>query len=403
MAAMELYGDTFNPFFGMSLALALSVSLNVWLLLSTTTSSIPPPAVLPKHQTFPQEWWTDPNRFQAERRAIFSQSWICVSHRGRFKKAGDYVVYDTAGFRFFMILGKDNVVRSFHNVCRHRAFPVARKDSGSATVLGCRYHGWSYNTKGELTKAPFFQDVPGFDKSKNKLFEILTREDNYGFLHINFNTSQEAADSSPAQGVKIGKLSRVSRDANFLHTFELRGAFNWKLTVNEEPFTTSTTDPAKGFMNSTGRALTPAGGELSFHPVTTIQTKSGRPFWYQIICSPVSAEETVLRCDVYSAHNSTMSNYEGAVKDGLEQELAQKVQGFEAVFARLRQSKERLDHMSETQAQIAQAVDAHLAKEKVIGKEIKPAVVQQQARTAASMKAEQICETVECGSETMEW
>lgn len=99
-------------------------------------------------------------------------------------------------------------------------------------------------------------------------------------------------------------------------------------------------------MNSTGRALTPAGGELSFHPVTTIQTKSGRPFWYQIICSPVSAEETVLRCDVYSAHNSTMSNYEGAVKDGLEQELAQKVQGFEAVFARLRQSKERLDHMS---------------------------------------------------------
>ncbi|KFA79336.1 hypothetical protein S40288_03538 [Stachybotrys chartarum IBT 40288] len=402
MAAMELSGDTFNPFFGMSLALALSVSLNVWLLLSTATSSIPPPAPLPKHQTLPQGWWTDPNRFQAERRAIFSQSWICVSHRGRFKKAGDYVVYDTAGFRFFIILGKDNVVRSFHNVCRHRAFPVARKDSGSATVLGCRYHGWSYNTKGELTKAPFFQDVPGFDKSKNKLFEILTREDNNGFLHINFNTSQEAVDSSPVQGVKTGKLSRISRDVNFVHTFELRGAFNWKLAVNEEPFVASPTYPAKGLTNSTSRALTPAG-ELRFYPVTAIQTKSGRPFWYQITYSPASAEETILRCDVYSTHNSTMSNCEGAVKDSLEQELTQKVQEFEAVFARLRHSNERLDHMSETQAQIAQAVDAHLAKEKVAGKEIKPAVVQQQARSAASVKAEKICETVECGSEKMEW
>jgi nitrite reductase/ring-hydroxylating ferredoxin subunit len=34
------------------------------------------------------------------------------------------------------------VENAFHNVCRHRGHPVTTKESGSTTVLACRFHGW---------------------------------------------------------------------------------------------------------------------------------------------------------------------------------------------------------------------------------------------------------------------
>ncbi|KAG8671017.1 hypothetical protein FPOAC2_04325 [Fusarium poae] len=179
--------------------------------------------------SLPKGWYTNAERFQAERRAIFSQTWTCVSHRGRFKKPGDYIVYDVAGFRILMILGKDKTVRSFHNVCRHRAFLVARKDSGSATILGCRYHGWSYDYTGRLIKAPYFDNKPGFDKNMNGLFEISTKEDKNGLLYINPATDPNTTKTLPPKGVITGRLIKITPDISQLHTFELDGNFNWKL------------------------------------------------------------------------------------------------------------------------------------------------------------------------------
>lgn len=154
---------------------------------------------------------------------------MCVSHRGRFRKVGDYIVYEVAGFRFFMILGKDMIVRSFHNVCRHRAFPVARKQSGSALVLGCRYHGWSYDTKGTLVKAPYFDNLPGFDKSQNSLFKIHTKEDGNGFLHINVSAREDVATTTPPEATRSGELGQIKLESHLIDTMEFKGRFNWKV------------------------------------------------------------------------------------------------------------------------------------------------------------------------------
>ena len=145
-------------------------------------------------------------------------------------KPGDYISQDIAGFRFFLILGKDNVVRGFHNVCRHRAFPVAVKASGSSTILGCKYHGWCYDTKGQLVKAPQFDGLEGFDKDANGLYEIETKLDEHGFLYINLSGSDEGnAIPSPT---KSGRPGRIDQNSQFLHSCEFKGRFNWKLAGN---------------------------------------------------------------------------------------------------------------------------------------------------------------------------
>ncbi|VUC35327.1 unnamed protein product [Clonostachys rosea] len=401
------------------LALLGSASLNIWLLFSKR-GFLP----LPDEQDLrkggvaghPAGWWTSESFFQAERRAIFSKTWICVSHRGRFAKPGDYVAHELAGFRFFIILGKDDEIRTFHNICRHRAFPVTKKTSGSATVLGCKYHGWSYNTKGELTKAPQFDDVPGFDKSKNSLFEIHTKVDGSGFIHINLTGDQEPVDSDPPNAVKIGRPARVSPTSQFIHSWEMEGKYNWK-AADPQRNGDDAPNPSQGIISRAffTHGLTPAG-QLRFFPLTTIYTKSGRPFWYQVTLSPGSASSTTLRCELYSTKQSTISQI-GEIKAILESELKHSIQRYEDAYKKALSRGENVGNLT------ASAVSKHLKQEGVEGLEIKPAT-RQQYRSAAYLKAEQskidsilylkhgvpiliwirsVCQAMQCSNDKLDW
>jgi phenylpropionate dioxygenase-like ring-hydroxylating dioxygenase large terminal subunit len=43
-----------------------------------------------------------------------------------------------------LIMDRQNQNRGFHNVCRHRAYPVIRpeaEESGTKSILACYYHG----------------------------------------------------------------------------------------------------------------------------------------------------------------------------------------------------------------------------------------------------------------------
>jgi phenylpropionate dioxygenase-like ring-hydroxylating dioxygenase large terminal subunit len=148
-----------------------------------------------------------------------------VTHASRFQKPGDYRTFEISGFSFIVILGKDNKLRAFHNVCRHRAYAVTKKDSGSSTVLGCRYHGWSYDTKGKLLKAPEFDKVLGFDKNSNGLWEIQTEISN-SMVFVNLATDKGVAWTGVAeQRLKKWKVSEVK----WAHEWKVEGSFNWKL------------------------------------------------------------------------------------------------------------------------------------------------------------------------------
>lgn len=134
-----------------------------------------------------------------------------------------------AGFPIFLILGKDGEIRAFHNVCRHRAYTVANKERGSSTVLGCRYHGWSYNTKGELTKAPHFENILGFDKLQNGLFAIHVQQSTDGFIFVNLEADAPGElleTDCPTDFVKCNGPIAQSR---WIGGKAIEGAFNWKM------------------------------------------------------------------------------------------------------------------------------------------------------------------------------
>ncbi|KAI0123800.1 Rieske [2Fe-2S] iron-sulfur domain-containing protein [Xylariales sp. AK1849] len=180
----------------------------------------------------PASWYRSSSMYELERRAIFSRKWILLTHSIRLREAGDYISFTYAGFSFFLIRDRDGNINGFHNICRHRAFPVVRENSGTARVLSCKYHGWSYGLKGNLAKAPRFDTVDGFDKSQHGLLPIHVHIDKVGFVWANLQAGEpdvkwdsefKGADEKP-----ILKEFDFEGEFKFDHVWDMEVTANWK-------------------------------------------------------------------------------------------------------------------------------------------------------------------------------
>ncbi|KAG4439938.1 hypothetical protein IFR05_004564 [Cadophora sp. M221] len=163
----------------------------------------------------PSRWFRDEKIFQLERRAIFSRYWHIASFVAKFEKTGDYLTMEMFGWPFFLIKDKNGEINAFHNVCRHRGHPITTKQSSSAAVLTCRFHGWTYLPNGSLHTAREYTDLTSFDPSTHSLFKIHTHITAQGFIFVNFDasptpsitfTSQFGDDFDPCPPSPAGKV-----------------------------------------------------------------------------------------------------------------------------------------------------------------------------------------------------
>jgi choline monooxygenase len=70
-----------------------------------------------------------------------------------------------------VVLRDGETLRGFHNVCLHRAGPVA-SGCGKRKTLQCRYHGWTYGLDGGLLRAPEMQGVERFHPEEMHLVPV---------------------------------------------------------------------------------------------------------------------------------------------------------------------------------------------------------------------------------------
>ena len=71
--------------------------------------------------------------------------------------------------------GRDNVIRSFHNMCSHRGNQVAWQRRGKCRVsIVCPFHGFAYDTEGKLINMTDEENFFGIDKAELGLTEIQT-------------------------------------------------------------------------------------------------------------------------------------------------------------------------------------------------------------------------------------
>ena len=123
--------------------------------------------------TIPAAWYIDPRVLDLEQRTVFARSWQLAGRVDQLRVAGNFVAFDLPGGEpVVLVRGEDDVLRGFFNVCRHHAAAVVGDPHGSARVLRCPYHGWTYGLDGALKGAPDFAEVCDFDRGANGLVPI---------------------------------------------------------------------------------------------------------------------------------------------------------------------------------------------------------------------------------------
>jgi phenylpropionate dioxygenase-like ring-hydroxylating dioxygenase large terminal subunit len=98
--------------------------------------------------------------FEREFDAIWHKVWVYLGHESEIPAPGDYIVRPIGRQPVILLRGEDGGIRAFFNRCRHRGNLLCHRDAGSASVLKCPYHGWTYARSGELL-APTFEEAYG--------------------------------------------------------------------------------------------------------------------------------------------------------------------------------------------------------------------------------------------------
>ncbi|KAH8592344.1 iron-sulfur cluster-binding protein [Bisporella sp. PMI_857] len=281
------------------------------------------------HRALPANWYSSPAMYDLERRAIYSKEWFLVTHKLRFNKIGDFVKFEEAGFAFFLCKNRQGEINGFHNICRHRAFPIVTKDCGTASILSCKYHGWSYGLNGSLAKAPKFDTVPSFDKASNSLFPIHVHVDNMGFVWVNLEASEKP---SKLWGQNFKGVDLQERYKNFDvekykfdHTWSMMGDYNWKTLADNynecyhcavaHPGVSSVADLSAYSVETSGSHIQhfnkpKAETETSTAIASTFffpnsSTTFSPDFFYLMRAVPVSAIKTSMEYEVYRHLDAT--------------------------------------------------------------------------------------------------
>ncbi len=180
-----------------------------------------------------------PEHYELERDAIFRRTWLNVGRVEQLPRKGSYFTkeIDAARTSVIVLRGSDDEVRAFHNICRHRGNKLVWQDfpreetAGTCRQFTCKYHGWRYGLKGELTFVQ--QESEFFDLDKSKFGLAPVRAEVWeGFIFVNL----DASDSTPLAdylgemgasltGYPFHEMTQVTK-------FRAEIGANWKLFID---------------------------------------------------------------------------------------------------------------------------------------------------------------------------
>ena len=138
------------------------------------------------------KYYTDPEVFKLETNGVLARTWQYAGHASQLQETGDYFTFEMAGESLFCIKGRDGEIRTFYNVCQHRAHQLV-SGQGQTRVVVCPYHAWTYELTGELRAGPNIKAVEGFDKSSICLTSVRT-EVFLGFIFVNLDNDAKPMD-----------------------------------------------------------------------------------------------------------------------------------------------------------------------------------------------------------------
>ena len=174
--------------------------------------------------------YTDPERFEAERREVFARSPQLVCFSSDLPEPGSFRTFDALGVPVLLIRGEDRTVRAFLNACAHRGMRL-KDGCGRARVLSCPYHAWSFALDGSLKSVNAEETFGEIDRDRYRLLELPAAE-KYGMVftaaspQVTIDIDALLGDFAPVfEHWQLGRLQHIKSG-----TFEVQT--NWKLALD---------------------------------------------------------------------------------------------------------------------------------------------------------------------------
>jgi glycine betaine catabolism A len=121
------------------------------------------------------EVYVGAQRYAREIETVFRRAPLVLGHAAMLPKPGDTLVLDIIGQPLLLVRGRDQQIRGFLNVCRHRGTRLCNNgETGLQTrnQFTCPYHSWTYGLDGALKHVPLEDGFPGLDKTQYSLTPI---------------------------------------------------------------------------------------------------------------------------------------------------------------------------------------------------------------------------------------
>jgi phenylpropionate dioxygenase-like ring-hydroxylating dioxygenase large terminal subunit len=180
--------------------------------------------------------YADSDVYRQEIERIWKRLWLFAGHESEVPEAGDYLTRTVGTVPLIISRTAQGEVAVMINRCMHRGALVCNQECGNSSAFQCAYHGWTYDSSGDLIGVPYQQAYgPEFKKSRHGM-QSPARVSNYrGFIFVSYAPEGPTIEEHLGNArevldrfIDISPTGRLRLDAGYNR---IRLDCNWKMYV----------------------------------------------------------------------------------------------------------------------------------------------------------------------------
>jgi phenylpropionate dioxygenase-like ring-hydroxylating dioxygenase large terminal subunit len=175
--------------------------------------------------------YTDPLRWEAERREILLKMPMLACLSREIPNSGDVFIFEAAGPSILVVRTKDGSVNAFLNMCMHRAAKLVSK-CGNHSRFTCPFHAWTYNHRGDLIGVPRKEAFDPKDLENRNLVRVPVGEWG-GLIFVVSTPGERRIDVKEHLGSFAATIASLGLDlASPVASGRLDYEANWKYALD---------------------------------------------------------------------------------------------------------------------------------------------------------------------------
>jgi nitrite reductase/ring-hydroxylating ferredoxin subunit len=175
--------------------------------------------------------YTDPVRFEAERRELFGKVPLLAGLSCEVANPGDVMLFDSAGPAILIVRNREGVLNAFLNMCMHRAARLVN-DCTRRKLISCPFHAWSFDLDGKLVAMPGEVSFETIDRTTRNLIRVPVAEWG-GMVFVKAHAGDEVIDVEGWLGDLGPELLRLNlADAKLIKHSRVDVETNWKYALD---------------------------------------------------------------------------------------------------------------------------------------------------------------------------